>query len=161
EREKALHAVRASDIILQTAEGLSAAHALGILHRDLKPDNIMVAHGRGGSDVGKIVDFGIARGMTSDAQNVTSTGPIVGTPQYMAPEQLVGEPLDQRADLYALALVAFHVLTGEYAFPSVNSKDNLLARLTSRPRSVSEVKPDVPWPEALQPIFDRALASDK
>ena len=159
-REKALHAVRAADIIRQAADALSAAHGHGILHRDLKPDKIMLSKTRSGTDVVKIVDFGIARVMSSRTQAVTSTGLIVGTPDYMSREQLAGDQLDARSDIYALALIAFHILTGAYAFPSATSKETLLARLTQLPRRLKEVKDDINWPEALQSTFDRALAPD-
>jgi serine/threonine protein kinase len=160
ERETALHAVRCADIIRQSADALSVAHGLGILHRDLKPDNIMLAKTRSGTDHVKIVDFGIARVMSSEAQHVTSTGIAVGTPDFMSPEQFAGEQLDARTDIYSLALVAFHVLTGGFAFPSATSKEHLLARFTQPPRTLQEVKGDVQWPEELQATFDKALASD-
>jgi eukaryotic-like serine/threonine-protein kinase len=158
--ELALHPVRAADIIGQAADALSAAHAAGILHRDLKPDNIMVSRARSGADVVKLVDFGIARVMTAGAQQVTSTGIIVGTPEYMSPEQFVGEPLDTRSDNYSLALVAYFALTGKGAFPAATSKESLLARLTQPPRPLAEAKADIAWPAELTNVFNRALAAD-
>jgi serine/threonine-protein kinase len=99
---------RAVGLLHQCAEGLQAAHDLGIVHRDLKPDNIMVARGRDGSDIVKVVDFGIAKAMSGEegGQKVTKTGLVVGTPEYMSPEQLSGDKLDGRSDTYSLALVA-------------------------------------------------------
>jgi serine/threonine-protein kinase len=160
EREGRLHAVRAAEIVRQTAEALVAAHGMGILHRDLKPDNIMVARSRAGTDIVKLVDFGIARVMNRGTQQFTSTGMIVGTPDYMSPEQLAGEALDERSDLYALALIAFQLLTGDGAFKGGSSNDALLARLMGAPRTLAEVRPEVPWPPVLQAAFDRALAAD-
>jgi hypothetical protein len=78
----------------------------------------------------------------------------------MSPEQIAGEELDARSDMYALALVAFQCLTGKDAFPATASKQNLIMRLTSRPRTLAEVRADMPWPVALQTVFDRALAPD-
>lgn len=158
DREERLHTVRSAEIVRQTAEALVAAHAMGILHRDLKPDNIMIARSRVGTDIVKLVDFGIARAMNRGTQQFTSTGMIVGTPDYMSPEQLTGDQLDERSDLYALALIAFRVLTGHGAFKS--GGDALLARFTSQPHTLAEVRPDVPWPAALQAAFDKALNSD-
>ena len=160
DREESLIPVRAADVISQTADALSAAHGLGILHRDLKPDNIMVAKSRAGTDHVKIVDFGIARVMSKESQQLTSTGIAVGTPEYMSPEQFAGDTLDARTDIYSLALVAYHVVTGTHAFGTGTTTDHLLARLTQPPRRLSAVKADVDWPESMQRVFDKALAAD-
>jgi serine/threonine-protein kinase len=160
EQEATLVPVRAADIISQTADARSAAHSLGILHRDLKPDNIMLAKSRAGTDHVKIVDFGIARVMSKESQQLTSTGIAVGTPEYMSPEQFAGDALDARTDIYSLALVGYHVLTGTHAFGSGTTTDHLLARLTQPPRRLSQVKPDVAWPNSLQSVFDKALSAD-
>jgi serine/threonine-protein kinase len=160
QQEVSLLPVRAADIISQTADALSAAHGLGILHRDLKPDNIMIAKSRTGTDHVKIVDFGIARVMSKESQQLTSTGIAVGTPEYMSPEQFAGDVLDARTDIYSLALVGYHVLTGTHAFGSGTTTDHLLARLTQPPRRLSTVKPDVTWPVSLQAVFDKALSAD-
>jgi serine/threonine protein kinase len=159
-REGALSPVRVGEIIRQSADALSVAHQIGMLHRDLKPENIMLSQTRAGLDQVKIVDFGIARVIGSDAQNVTSTGIAVGTPDFMSPEQFSGEKLDVRSDIYSLALVAFNLLTAELAFPSPTSTEHLLARFTSRPRTLSQVRPTIDWPEKLQAVFDRSLASN-
>ena len=160
DREGRLNAVRAAEIVRQTADALVAAHAMGILHRDLKPDNVMVARARNGADIVKLVDFGIARVMNRGTQQFTSTGMIVGTPDYMSPEQLAGDTLDERSDLYALALIAFRALTGTSAFPEGASGEALIARLTNRARKLHQVLDSVTWPESLQAAFDRALDAD-
>jgi len=160
QREPAVHPDVAADIISQSAAALEAAHVRGVLHRDVKPDNIMLGKNPDGTFLVKLVDFGIARAMASEEQRVTRTGLVIGTPEFMSPEQIAGEELDARSDLYALALVAFQCLTGKDAFPATSSKQNLIMRLTSRPRTLLEVRADVPWPAALQQVFDRALAPD-
>lgn len=160
QREGALHPDIAADIIAQSAAALEAAHVRHVLHRDVKPDNIMLARNADGTYLVKLVDFGIARAMTSDEQRVTRTGLVIGTPEFMSPEQIAGEELDARSDMYALALVAFQCLTGKDAFPATASKQNLILRLTSRPRTLAEVRADMSWPEPLQIAFDRALAPD-
>jgi serine/threonine-protein kinase len=133
---------------------------MGIVHRDLKPDNIMVGRSRDGADVVKVVDFGIAKAADSEGQNVTKTGLIVGTPEYMSPEQIAGDKLDGRSDLYSLALVAFNMLTGKLPFPAASAQESLIMRLTEQPRTLGETRPDVAWPAALQAVMDRALVRD-
>ncbi len=160
ERETALHPQVAVDIIGQAADALQAAHDLNILHRDLKPDNLMLSTRADGTYLVKLVDFGIARAIDSTTTRVTRTGFAVGTPEFMSPEQLAGDVLDARSDQYALALVAFIALTGQEAFADASGKDSLILRLTSRPRRLAEVRSDIDWPVALQSVFDHALAPD-
>ena len=156
----ALPAWRAASIVRQTGDALAVAHEFGIVHRDLKPDNIMIARNRDGSDCVKVVDFGIAKAANVEAQKVTRTGLIVGTPEYMSPEQLAGDALDGRSDIYSLALVGFSMLTGKLPFPSETIQESMIMRLTDRPRSLAEMKPDVTWPAQLQAVMDRALSRD-
>ncbi len=160
ERAGALPASRAASLVHQTADALQVAHDAGIVHRDLKPDNIMVARNRDGSDLVKVVDFGIAKASSSDAQKVTKTGLVVGTPEYMSPEQLAGDKLDGRSDIYALGLVAFNCLTGALPFSATSAQEAMNMRLTDIPRALAEVRPDVAWPEAVQATLDLALARD-
>jgi len=155
-----LHPDVAADILGQAADALQAAHDLNMLHRDIKPDNIMLGRRSDGTYMVKLVDFGIARSMDGSDQKVTRTGFAIGTPEYMSPEQLAGDTLNARSDQYALALVAFFALTGKQAFPSESSKESLIARLTSRPRTLQEAKRDVEWNGTLQEIFDRALSPE-
>ena len=159
ERHGALTATRAADIGEQVASALEAAHDMGIIHRDLKPDNIMIARGRAGEDVAKVVDFGIAKAMEGDDQKVTKTGLAIGTPEYMSPEQLGGDQLDSRTDIYSLGLVTFNMLTGKLPFPSVVSREALIMRLTEKPRTLAEIRNDVHWPPELQTVMDKALAN--
>ena len=160
DRDGVLHPDVAADILGQAADALQAAHDLNMLHRDIKPDNIMLGRRSDGTYMVKLVDFGIARSMDGSDQKVTRTGFAIGTPEYMSPEQLAGDTLNARSDQYALALVAFFALTGKQAFPSESSKESLIARLTSRPRTLQEAKRDVEWNGTLQEIFDRALSPE-
>lgn len=160
ERHGALAPARAGSIVHQTADALQVAHDAGIVHRDLKPDNIMVARHRDGSDLVKVVDFGIAKASSSDAQKVTKTGLVVGTPEYMSPEQLAGDKLDGRSDIYALGLVAFNCLTGTLPFAANSAQEAMIMRLTDVPRTLAAVRPDVAWPAELQRTLDLALARD-
>jgi serine/threonine-protein kinase len=160
ERSGALPPMRAAEIARQTGEALSAAHDMGIVHRDLKPDNIMIAKNRDGSDTVKVVDFGIAKAAGSEVQKVTRTGLVVGTPAYMSPEQLAGDKLDGRSDVYSLGLVTFNMFTGALPFPSETAQEAMIMRLTERPKSLAEVRPDVPWTPEVQAVMDRALERD-
>lgn len=160
ERSGALPAPRCGHIIHQAADALQVAHDAGIVHRDLKPDNIMIARSRDGGDLVKVVDFGIAKASASDAQKVTRTGLVVGTPEYMSPEQLAGDTLDGRSDTYSLGLVAYNCLTGTLPFPAETAQEAMILRLTDRPRTLAEARPDLEWPAELQRVMDRALARD-
>ena len=156
----ALPLQRTATIVRQAADALAAAHDLGIVHRDLKPDNIMIARTREGGDCVKVVDFGIAKAAENPAQKVTKTGLVVGTPEYMSPEQLAGDKLDGRSDIYALGLVAFNLLTGKLPFPANTVQESMIMRLTERPRKLSEMRPEVGWSPAVQAVLDRALERD-
>ncbi len=160
EKSGALPPARAASIIHQSADALQVAHDAGIVHRDLKPDNIMIAKNRDGSDLAKVVDFGIAKAHSSDAQKVTKTGMVVGTPEYMSPEQLSGDKLDGRSDIYSLALVAFNCLTGKLPFPGESAQEAMIARLIEQPKTLAEMRPDVAWPADVQAVMDKALARD-
>src|SRR4029077_14191975 len=160
EREGALKVGRAVRIFQQTADALQAAHDLGIVHRDLKPDNIMLAKGRDGSDIVKVVDFGIAKAVGGDeaGQKVTKTGLVVGTPEFMSPEQLSGDKLDGRSDLYSLALVFYRMLTGRLPFEATSVQETMIKRLTDEPTKLAAARPDLALPPQLQSVLDRALA---
>ena len=159
EREGVLAPKRAADILQQTANALDAAHELSIVHRDLKPDNIMIAKSREGADLVKVVDFGIAKAMGGDeeGQHVTKTGLVVGTPEYMSPEQLSGDQVDGRSDIYSLALVFFRTLTGTLPFQADTAQEIMIKRLTDEPMKLAEALPSASFPPALQQIMDRAM----
>ena len=160
EKEGSLPPARAAEITRQAGEALAVAHDMGIVHRDLKPDNIMLAKGRDGSDVVKIVDFGIAKAAEAENQKVTKTGLVVGTPEYMSPEQLAGDKLDGRSDTYSLALVSFAMMTGQLPFPAETAQESMIKRLTDAPKQLAEMKAGVAWPPELQSVMDKALERD-
>jgi eukaryotic-like serine/threonine-protein kinase len=153
----ALPAQRAAGIIRQIADGLDAAHRLGIVHRDLKPDNILVGEHHDGRDKVKVVDFGISKAARAEGQTVTQSGQVIGTPDYMSPEQLSGDPLDHRSDIYSLAIVAFNVLTGQLPFQAKSAQSAMLLRLTDQPLRLSAARPDKDWPIEMQIVLDRAM----
>jgi serine/threonine protein kinase len=124
----------------ETAEGLAAAHARGLMHRDIKPANIWLEEGRGRV---KIVDFGLARAVGGEA-GLTQSGMIVGTPQYMAPEQTGGQPIDCRCDLFSLGCVLYRLSTGELPFQGPTVLAVLAALATVQPKPLTELNPDLP-----------------
>ena len=160
ERDGALPLARAADIFRQSADALQVAHDLGIVHRDLKPDNIMLSRKKGGGDTVKVVDFGIAKAVGGDdaGQKVTKTGLVIGTPEFMSPEQLSGDTLDGRSDLYSLALVFYRMLTGKLPFEATTVQETMIKRLTDEPLTLTEARPDLTFPPGLQPVLDTALA---
>jgi serine/threonine-protein kinase len=157
EEESPLSPARVATVVGQVADGLEAAHRLGIVHRDIKPDNIMVV--RDGEEWRcKVVDFGIAK--AAEGQRLTGTGMVVGTREYMSPEQLMGEELDGRSDVYALAIVAYECLTGDLPFDQNTPDRGMSARLHRQPRRLEELRREQAWPPALQAALDGALERD-
>src|SRR5689334_265649 len=144
-REGALEARRAIEIGRQIADGLQAAHELGIVHRDLKPDNVIVARTRSGKEVPKVVDFGIAKALSEAPQDaLTRSGLVIGTPEYMSPEQLLGDPVDARADIYSLGCIVYQMLTGAAAFAGDTREQMIRRRLHEAPPHVRDVDPNLP-----------------
>ncbi len=136
---------RAIDIARQIADGLQAAHELGIVHRDLKPDNVIVARTRAGKETPKVVDFGIAKAVSDSPQDaLTRSGLVIGTPEYMSPEQLLGDPVDARADIYSLGCILYQMLTGEQPFAAESREQMIRRRLHEAPPHVRDVIPELP-----------------
>ena len=148
---------RAAAIISQVASALDAAHAAGLVHRDVKPGNILVDSRRGGPEHAYLTDFGIARAMLS-AGTLTVAGQFLGTPDYAAPEQVNGQPVDGRADQYALACVAFEVLSGTVPFKREMPIAVLYAHLSTPPPRLTAVRQDLP--PAVDDVLARAMAKD-
>jgi eukaryotic-like serine/threonine-protein kinase len=143
-REGALSPAEAARLARAVCAGLEAAHAAGVVHRDLKPANVLL--GRGGRVV--LTDFGIARAMEDQVEGgLTRTHGMVGTPQYMAPEQLTEEPVDARTDVYAVGLLLYEMLVGEPAFQHVTSLKAAYERLRQPPPDPRERR-SVPQPLA-------------
>jgi eukaryotic-like serine/threonine-protein kinase len=157
----ALPPERAAHIARQVSEALGAAEDMGVVHRDLKPENVMLTRRKDGSDLAKVVDFGIAKANWRTGGTImTSTGIIVGTPAYVSPEQLVGEKaIDGRSDQYALALITFEMLTGKKPFPA-RTFGEAMRRLTEPVPKLRAVRPELAWPDALQATLERALDPD-
>jgi serine/threonine-protein kinase len=154
---------RAAPIFVQICEALAEAHELGIVHRDLKPENIVVVHGKDGRDHAKVLDFGLAKisAREEPAADSTGQGMIIGTPFYMAPEQIRGEELDGRADVYALGAVLYRVLTGEPPFAAQSPVGVLTKALTDELVAPRRRKPELGLPETVDRVVTRAMARSR
>src|SRR5215470_13444688 len=130
---------RLLNILIQTGHGLAAAHAKGITHRDMKPENIFVTIGPNGEDIPKLLDFGIAKVSGNDGQNhLTRTGTIFGTPFYMAPEQALGNPVDARTDIYAVGVIMYECFSGSLPFQGDSFMGILTQHITMDPEPVAQ-----------------------
>lgn len=158
ERDGPLSLERALSIIGQVGSALDCGHARALIHRDVKPGNILLEGGTNGADPhAYLSDFGVAK-HTLSRSGLTSTGQLVGTIDYIAPEQIEGKPLDGRADVYSLACVFFETLTGVPPFDRDSNVAMMYAHLLEPPPSLSERRPDVP--QALDDVIAKALAKD-
>ena len=156
-----LPVAEAVELIRQALAGLAAAHAKQVVHRDLKPDNIFLVPQPGGGELVKLLDFGISKHVGGDlggAPGLTAAGMAVGTPAYMPPEQLLGQPVDQRADLYAIGAVLFQLLTGETPYQGSTFVELAAKHLTEPVPDVRQLRPDVPAHVAA--AIDHALAKE-
>ncbi|HEX6179022.1 MAG TPA: protein kinase, partial [Thermoanaerobaculia bacterium] len=149
-RERPVPVDRAVRIFRQICEGLAAAHEQGVLHRDLKPANVMV----GRDDHVYLTDFGLAR--TTDQPGLTASGAIVGTPDYMSPEQVKGEKLDARSDIYSLGVLLFQVLTGQLPFQGRSTYEVMIERVQHDAPRPSAINPRIP-PNVAR-VVERCLA---
>jgi eukaryotic-like serine/threonine-protein kinase len=145
---------RAADIAAQVADALAAAHARGLVHRDVKPSNVLVQlDGRV-----KVTDFGIAKAADQGHEDLTRAGNVMGTARYLAPEQLEGHPVDERADVYSLGLVLYEMLTGNAPFGADTEIGTAVARLTTTAPRLGDVRPGIP--PGLAHVVERALERD-
>jgi serine/threonine-protein kinase len=148
--------------VSQIAAGLHVAHELKIVHRDLKPENVMVCTDADGSERAVVMDFGLAKERRADAelQKLTATGIILGTPEFMSPEQLRGKPLDPRTDVYSLALMTFEMLTGKLPFAGRTQQEMMIARLRSEPTPIRQARPDLAFSEGVERVLLKGMARD-
>lgn len=153
-------APRLVHVVRQIAAALHEAHALGLIHRDLKPANILLTRIAHQSDVVKVVDFGLAKDCFGCAE-LTSEGRVLGTPMYMAPEQVRDESADGRADLYAIGVLMFVGLTGQHPFSLGPASQVMVAHLDEAVPTFSEVAPHLHLPPVVEWTVRTALAKDR
>jgi serine/threonine-protein kinase len=146
-------------LVRDMAAGLHVAHQLKIVHRDLKPENIMVCRRSDGTDYAVVMDFGLAKERKAGAelQKLTATGIVLGTPEFMSPEQLRGKPLDARTDIYSLALMTYEMLTGKLPFSGRTQQEMMIARLRSEPTPIRKIRPELNFSEAVERVLLKAM----
>lgn len=148
--------VRVCRVGTQIARGLQAVHDKGIVHRDLKPDNIFLVEREGKRDVVKIVDFGLAK--LSEGQRLTQDGTVVGTAEYISPEQVTGRDTDVRSDQYSLGCILYEMLTSRLPFDGPTTTDVIYKHVYKQPIPPRRVRPEANIPEALEQVIARCMA---
>jgi serine/threonine-protein kinase len=141
------------------AAGLQLAHSMAIVHRDLKPENVMICPQSGGEDRAVVLDFGLAKERRTgpELEKLTATGIVLGTPEFMSPEQLRGKSLDGRSDIYSLALMTFEMLTGQLPFAGRTQQELMVNRLRSEPLGIRRVRPELGFTAALEKVLLRGM----
>ena len=142
-------------IMREVCDALNFAHQQQIVHRDLKPENIFICPAPNGGITAVVTDFGLAKERRAEPgmAKLTATGIILGTPEFMSPEQIRGKPLDGRSDIYALGLVAYEMFTGKLPFEGKSAQDMMIARLRGQPLPLRKARNDLEF----TPQFEKAL----
>ena len=154
DRRGKLTVAEAIPVVRAVCTALTLAHENGIIHRDVKPENVFLLGGAGGV---KVLDFGISK-ISEQSQNLTKTGMVMGTPDYMAPEQARGDRVDARADVYAVGAILYRALTGRKPFEGLDPMATLTAALVQEPPRPSSLEPSIPI--ALEMVIQHAMAKD-
>ena len=151
-KEGKLPLARLLSIFGEVCKGLAAAHEQGVVHRDLKPQNVMID----AAGTAYVMDFGLAKNLAG--AGLTEMGAVLGTPYYMSPEQVRGEPATLRSDIYSLGVILYEMATGEVPFTGESAYEIMMKRLTQRPKPAAELNPDIPV--FLQKIVERCLSKE-
>ncbi|HTB56521.1 MAG TPA: serine/threonine-protein kinase [Polyangia bacterium] len=162
--EKQLPWARTRPILMQIAKALRAAHSHGIIHRDMKPENVYLVQREGRVDFVKVLDFGIAKVVSADDNDgprLTQTGMIFGTPEYMSPEQAQGHPPDHRVDVYAVGCIMYHMLTGAVPFTADSFMGILTKHLLEPVVPPRKRRPDLDIPADVEAVCLRAMEKDR
>lgn len=166
--QKRLPAHRTLWVARQVLLALAEAHGRGIVHRDLNPDNVLIARGPDDTERVRVLDFGIAKILAGERQAIESGaverqlthGRTIGTPKYMSPEQAAGEDVDGRSDLYSLGCMLYHMLAGQPPFSQGTARQILLCHLTAKPRRLLELAPERDIPPQVDELVGRLLEKD-
>ncbi len=153
---------RAIKILIQACDALDHAHKMGVIHRDLKPTNIMLSKDEDHLDFVRVVDFGVAKLINSgqEGQKLTQAGEVCGSPVYMSPEQCMGMDLDKRSDIYSMGILIYETLTGRLPILGKTMVDTMSKHISDSPLRFSETRPDLYIPERLESVFFKALAKN-
>ncbi len=145
-------------LIMQLCRGLQHAHDAKVLHRDLKPENVMLVAEASGGERAVLMDFGLAKEsvVSPELTKLTATGIVLGTPEFMSPEQIRGKPLDARSDIFALGVLAFELLTGRLPFEGNTAQETMLAHLTGQPLRLRQARSELP--EDLERVIAESMA---
>lgn len=159
-RDGPLQPVRAFDLIIQLLEGLSAPHNANILHKDIKPENIMITD-RGGQEFVKLMDFGLARILDNEAFKdqiyTTMEGQISGSPAYMAPEIITQDRIGPFTDIYSVGITLFELLTGDQPYGAKGVREHIASHLYKEPRKLLEVNPNLKIPDSVRELIFHML----
>jgi len=151
-------------LLVQICHGLQHAHQLQVIHRDLKPENVMLVPDPAATETGGfravVMDFGLAKERRAgpEVAKLTATGIVLGTPEFMSPEQIRGKPLDGRSDVYALGILAFELFSGQLPFTGKSAQETMIARLKGSPIRLRELRGDLP--AKLETVIERTLTID-
>ncbi|MBX9929093.1 MAG: serine/threonine protein kinase [Gemmatimonadaceae bacterium] len=159
-RQGVLPLATVARFVHEIAGGLHVAHELKIVHRDLKPENIMICTRADGTEYAVVMDFGLAkeRKAGGELEKLTATGIILGTPEFMSPEQLRGKPLDARTDVYSLALMTYEMLTAKLPFDGRSQQEMMIARLRNDPIPLNKRRPELQFPDAVERVLLKGMA---
>jgi hypothetical protein len=151
---------RAAHIARQICRALREAHSLGVIHRDLKPANIFLVEHGDETDFVKVLDFGLVKNVTGEGEDLTQAGLFMGSPKYMAPEQIRGDKVDARTDIYALGIILYEMMTGKVPFDRPNSVNILMAHVNEEAPSLRATNPKVDLSRAFEETIVRCMAKD-
>jgi serine/threonine protein kinase len=161
-RHKRLTMARSIAIMCQVCDALQAAHEAGVIHRDLKPDNVYVIKGAGQTgEFVKVLDFGIAKVLESEQNSqLTQTGSVCGTPAYMSPEQAMGHPVDARSDIYSAGILLYELLSGNQPFTAETPVALMMAQVRDEPPRLAEALPELQIPAEMDSLLQRTLSKE-
>ncbi|MEZ4300896.1 MAG: serine/threonine-protein kinase [Polyangiaceae bacterium] len=155
-----LNEERTSHIARQVCRSLREAHELGVVHRDLKPGNILLTNRGDESDVVKVLDFGLVKDVTGDAEDLTQQGLFMGSPKYMAPEQITGGEISARTDIYSLGVMLYEMMTGKVPFDRGASVNTLMAHVNDQPPALADANPKIQISPQMESVIYRCLEKD-
>lgn len=151
---------RVSHVARQICRSLREAHELGVVHRDLKPGNILLTNRGDENDVVKVLDFGLVKDVTGDAEDLTQQGLFMGSPKYMAPEQITGGEISARTDIYSLGVMVYEMMTGKVPFDRGASVNTLMAHVNDVPPPLADINPKIQISPQMESIIYRCLEKD-